>query len=268
MTAGLLAEPVRFAYYGLEEAPKDEVLASQGADRRLRAFLVNIGNGESTDVVVSLTHGKVVSARTLDPAVHGQMPILDSDFARVDEITKADPDWRAAMARRGYTDLSTIRTCPITAGAFGPPEDDRRRMVRVLAFVQEGEHDLAWAHPVDGVAAYVDLIEQKVFKVTDEFELPVPRESGDYDDEAVRGPYRTSLKPIEITQPEGPSFTLDGFALRWQDWSMRIGFDAREGLTLHQVSLAGRPARDRAAGLAAGVASGDTCRRRGKRPGW
>ena len=44
--AGLLAEPVRFAYYGLEEPPKDEVLASTvlagtGADRRLRAFLVN-----------------------------------------------------------------------------------------------------------------------------------------------------------------------------------------------------------------------------------
>ena len=129
----------------------------------------------------------------------------------------------------------------MTAGAFGPAEDDRRRMVRVLAFVQEREHDLAWAHPVDGVAAYVDLIERKVFKVIDEFELPVPAESGDYDDPAVRGPHRTTLKPIEITQPEGPSFTLDGYALRWQDWSMRIGFDAREGLTLHQVSLDGRP---------------------------
>jgi primary-amine oxidase len=221
VAAGLLPDPgtapVRFAYYGLEEAPKDEVLAGETPDRRLRAFLVDTGSGESSDVVVSLTHQKVVSARTLDPAVHGQMPILDSDFARVDEITKADPQWRAAMARRGYHDLSKIRTCPITAGAFGPPEDDRRRMVRVLAFVAEREHDLAWAHPVDGLAAYVDLIEKKVFKVTDEFELPVPQESGDYDDEAVRGPHRTTLKPVEITQPEGPSFTLDGYALRWQD---------------------------------------------------
>ena len=200
VAAGLLAEgdraPVRFAYYGLEEPAKDEVLAGEPPDRRLRAFLVNTGSGESSDVVVSLTHQKVVSARTLDPASHGQMPILDSDFAQVDEITKADPQWRAAMARRGYRDLSKIRTCPITAGAFGPPEDDRRRMVRVLAFVQEREHDLAWAHPVDGLAAYVDLIEKKVFNVTDEFELPVPAESGDYDDEAVRGTPRTTLKPI------------------------------------------------------------------------
>ena len=66
--AGLLAEPVRFAYYGLEEPPKDEVLAGpESADRRLRAFLVNTGTGESTDAVVSLTHNKVVSARTLEP---------------------------------------------------------------------------------------------------------------------------------------------------------------------------------------------------------
>jgi len=142
--AGLLAEPVRFAYYGLEEAAKDEVLAGAPGDRRLRAFLVNTGSGESTDVVVSPHHGKVVSARTLDPAGTARCRSLESDFVRVDEITKADPDWRAAMARRGYHDVSKIRTAPITAGAYGPAEDDRRRMVRVLAFVQEHEHDLAW----------------------------------------------------------------------------------------------------------------------------
>jgi primary-amine oxidase len=30
--AGLLAQPVRFAYYGLEEPPKDEVLGGAAAD--------------------------------------------------------------------------------------------------------------------------------------------------------------------------------------------------------------------------------------------
>jgi primary-amine oxidase len=235
--AGLLAGPTRFAYYGLQEPPKDDVLAPEAPDRRLRAFLINTDTGESTDVVVSLPGQRVVSARRLDPLTDGQMPIIESDFAAVDEIVKADPGWRAALARRGLHDLSKIKACPITAGVFGVAADDRRRMVRVLAFVQPDEHALAWAHPVDGVAAYVDLIEKKVFKITDEFELPVPAESGDYDDEAVRGPYRTTLKPIDITQPDGPSFTLDGYALSWQDWSMRVGFDAREGLSLHQISL-------------------------------
>src|ERR1700683_2764783 len=110
-------------------------------------------------------------------------------------------------------------------------------MVRVLAFVQAHEHDYAWSHPVDGVAAYFDLIEKRLFKVVDEFELPVPAESGDYENPQVRGPLRTDLKPIEITQPDGPGFTLDGNRLSWQGWSMRIGFDAREGLTLHQIGI-------------------------------
>jgi len=240
--AGLLTDPVRFAYYGLEEPSKDEILSGRQGERRLRAFLLNQKNGESTDVVVSLTRGAVASARVIDTAAEGQVPIIDSEYHLVEEIMAADPDWRAALARRGLTDMSKIRIAPITAGAYRmPAEDDARRIVRVLAFLMEGEHDLAWAHPVDGVTAHVDLIERKVLRVLDQFELPVPAESGDYDDPAVRGPQRTTLKPIEITQPEGPSFTVDGNLLRWEGWSLRVGFDLREGLTLHQISLNGRP---------------------------
>ena len=45
---------------------------------------------------------------------------------------------------------------------------------------------------------------------------------------------RTDLKPIEITQPEGASFTVEGNQVTWADWKFRFGFDVREGLTLHQ----------------------------------
>ncbi len=52
------------------------------------------------------------------------------------------------------------------------------------------------------------------------------------------GPLRTDLRPISITQPDGPSFTLDGNRLSWQGWSLRIGFDPYEGLVLHEVGYA------------------------------
>ena len=97
--AGLLAEPVRFAYYGLEEPAKDDVLAGSASnshgpvDRRLRAFLLNLKTGESTDVVVSLTERAVVSARTVDTAAEGQLPIVDSEYHLVEEIMAADPEW-------------------------------------------------------------------------------------------------------------------------------------------------------------------------------
>jgi primary-amine oxidase len=238
--AGLLTGSTRFAYYGLDEPPKPDVLAHEKGspcDRRLRAFLIDVSTGESADVVVSLSQRQVISHKTLDPLTDGQVPILDQDFAVAEQVVHADPIWRAAMERRGLTDIATIRACPLTAGSYGVADEQRRRMVRVLAFVQESDSDLAWAHPVDGVAAYVDLIERRVFQVIDELDLPVPRESGDYLDPAVRGPLRTDLRPIEITQSEGPSFRLDGTSLEWHNWAMRIGFDAREGLTLHQISL-------------------------------
>ena len=36
---------------------------------------------------------------------------------------------------------------------------------------------------------------------------------------------RTDVKPLEIIQPEGASFKLDGNELGWQNWSMRLGFN-------------------------------------------
>ena len=117
--AGLLAGPVRFAYYGLEEPPKHEVLdpAAPAADRRLRAFLINTETGESTDVVVSLTGQKVVSARVVDTAAEGQLPIMDGDFALVDEIVKADPGWRAASDAAGCAVVDPVRLLPKAKGA-------------------------------------------------------------------------------------------------------------------------------------------------------
>ena len=40
---------------------------------------------------------------------------------------------------------------------------------------------------------------------------------------------RDDIKPLEITQPEGVSFTLDGNLLRWQRWSLRLGFNHARG---------------------------------------
>jgi primary-amine oxidase len=41
---------------------------------------------------------------------------------------------------------------------------------------------------------------------------------------------------LNIEQPEGPSFKVDGWKVDWQKWSFRVGFTPREGLVLHQLS--------------------------------
>ena len=46
---------------------------------------------------------------------------------------------------------------------------------------------------------------------------------------------RTGLKPLNIVQPEGPSFTVDGNQVNWQKWDFRVSFNYREGLVLHNI---------------------------------
>src|SRR6201994_181257 len=63
---------------------------------------------------------------------------------------------------------------------------------------------------------------------------PLPPRPANYAATRVPG-QRTDIKPLEITQPEGPSFSLSGRQLKWQNWSLVVGFNAREGLTLHDI---------------------------------
>jgi primary-amine oxidase len=46
---------------------------------------------------------------------------------------------------------------------------------------------------------------------------------------------------LHISQPEGPSFSVDGWEVKWQKWSFRVGFTSREGLVLHQLAFDSRP---------------------------
>ena len=53
---------------------------------------------------------------------------------------------------------------------------------------------------------------------------------------------RKDLKPLHVVQPEGPSFTvIDGNSVSWQKWCFRVGFNYREGMTVHDVRYDGRP---------------------------
>ena len=51
---------------------------------------------------------------------------------------------------------------------------------------------------------------------------------------------RTTTKPYQVVQPEGPSFKIQGNHLSWEKWTFRVGFNYREGLTLHDIRYDGR----------------------------
>ncbi len=231
-------DTTRFAYVGLAEPHKREVLAWQAGtgpapDRCARVMLLDMATGRSTDNVVSIDAGTVLRTDVLDGS-RGQLPVLIEEFDAVGEIAAADERWVAALAARGLT-VDEVKCVPLSAGYYGLPEEEGRRILRVLAFRQDHPADHVWAHPVDGLSVYVDAANRTVTRIVDTADMPVPATSGNFDDPELQGE-PLDLKPIVITQPEGPSFTVDGEFVEWANWRFQVGFDPREGLVLRQLS--------------------------------
>lgn len=46
---------------------------------------------------------------------------------------------------------------------------------------------------------------------------------------------RQDLRPLQVVQPHGPSFHIEGRRVSWQKWSFYLGWTVREGPVLHDV---------------------------------
>ncbi len=238
--AGLLTGATRFPLVMLDEPAKSDVLAWRPGveiDRKVRTVLLERDTGEAREIIVSLVAGTVVSQRTIDVRVEGQPPIMAEEFDLVEKILWHDDAWCAAMAERGLSNPERLRISALSAGVFDIGGEEGRRLVRCLAFLELDDDDNVWAHPVDGVVAYVDLITEEVVSLIDVGHFPQPNTPEKFHLDDPDRPTRTTQRPIEITQPEGPSFTVDGNVVTWEKWEFRVGFDQVEGLTLHQIGF-------------------------------
>jgi primary-amine oxidase len=94
-----------------------------------------------------------------------------------------------------------------------------------------------YAHHVTGLHPVVDLNRMTLLELEDAgAAAPGPDVRGEYLPRLIGKPLR-SVKPLQVSQPDGVGFSLEGQLLRWQDWELRLGFNHREGLVLHQVGL-------------------------------
>lgn len=233
-TERALGPRVRVIFIMLHEPDKKIVLAHRRGDAVERAAfvaLVDSGPGRTYEAVVSLSGGRVLSWEHVPGA---QPAIVLDEFVECEAAVRADPRWQEAMRRRGITDFELAMVDSWSAGNFGFPQDEGRRLVRALTWVRRHAQDNGYARPVANLLTVVDLNAMAVIAVEDGEVVPLPPEDGNYSPEAAGT--RVGLKPVEIRQPDGPSFELAGHELRWQRWRMRIGFTPREGLVLHTVS--------------------------------
>ncbi len=225
----------RFASVDLKE-PSKRVLANPAAAPPREAEVVcwNRDDGAAFKGVVSLTEDRVL---TWEPRPGEHPPMTPDEFHECDVALRRDPRIIEALARRGVTDMDLVLFDTWAYGAELVPERFRGRRIAWADVWHRNSADAnPYANMVAGLHPVVDLNTMELLELEDVDPGPAPKIMGEYAPALVPGlQLRDDIKPLEITQPDGPSFTLEGTLLRWQKWSMRLGFNYREGLVIHTV---------------------------------
>jgi primary-amine oxidase len=232
---GKVTPTTRFVSVSLKEPDKEFVQRFSGNEPiRREAFAVLFDNDTNScfETSVSLTDRKVLSWKH----VPGVQPTMSMDEQiECEQAVLASPEFKAALKKHyGIDDTRLVMVDIWSAGYYGQPEERTRRLARPLCFLRSDPTDNGYAKPLEGLRPVVDLNRMEVIRVEDYGRWPLPPEQNNYAAERM-SQFRDGLKSLEITQPEGASFDVDGYQVRWQNWSFVIGFNAREGLTLHHL---------------------------------
>ena len=228
----------RFASIELKEPAKEALPALEAGQQAGREAIVvcwDRTDGQAYRAVVSLTTDQVTHWEHQP----GQQPNMTVDeWHECDEMLRAHPALVAALDRRGITDLSLVLTDMWAYGAALVPE--RYKGLRIGwcdVWYRTSEQSNPYAHHVTGLHPIVDLNAMTLLELedSDPGDRP-PNVMGEYLPRLIPMPLR-DVTPLTISQPEGVGYTLEGRFLTWQDWRLRIGFNHREGLVLHQVAF-------------------------------
>jgi primary-amine oxidase len=229
--SGKLDSASRFAGINLHEPPKAEVLHWKAGDPFRREALAIIKQGRQTfEAVVDVPGRKLISWKE----VKGVEPVLIADETEgVGEIVKADPQWQAAMRKRGITNFDTVGCDGDSPGYFGTPEEQGRRLQRIKCSETRGSNG-GPGHNIEGLVVVFDSEEQKVIRLIDTGAVPVPSANSDYDSGTIAS--RQVPGPISVVQTEH-GFRLDGHQVSWQNWNFHFRIDPKMGVVVTNVSF-------------------------------
>ena len=222
-----------FAFIQVDEPSKADLASGTALPRVARVTVLDRDAATVYEGRITVG-GDVLDWRVIEGM---KSPVLSTESEEAMDAAKADPRVAAALALRGITDVATqvhMETWPIGAQIPEYINDGRRLIWTPMWFKPTPEANM-YAHPINGVYAIVDLQTNEVVGVEDHGVTKTPMTPGDWRLDQTGG--TVELKSLEIVQDQGASFTVDGWRIDWERWSLRVGWDQREGLVIHDVSF-------------------------------
>jgi primary-amine oxidase len=233
-------EDLRVETVDIDEPSKEVVRAHRPGDPIVRVARFNIYRRGVMGVWqgrVDLSAGKVV-AKTFKEDARAMVAV--EEVLLIEATVKKDPRFQEALRSRGLlAELEHMCIDPWTVGNFGYDIEAGRRVLNCFVWMRTFPLDNYYAHPVEGLHALIDLSTLEVLRVDDHFEahgdyVPVPRIPLNFDS-AILSEYRKPSAPLDVVQPNGAGYCVEGNKVTWENWDFRVGFNGREGLVLYTI---------------------------------
>jgi primary-amine oxidase len=224
----------RFHTIDLDEPEKSAVLAWRpGMKLPRRAIAVVSKAGTVHEATVDLSAGRVIGWQE----VKGEPALLLEEIMGSTSLALADSRMVRGLAKRGFGP-DQVFCLPLTAGSFGTPEEQGRRLIKVPC-VGKPVSSNYWARPIEGLFATIDLKSRKVLDVTDTGAAPVSNGAWGYDEAEVakRSMLRPEMKRDNVAQPGGDSIKVEDGRFVWDMWRFHIRADKRPGVVLSMVEV-------------------------------
>ena len=126
-------------------------------------------------------------------------------------------------------------------GFLEETDDPSRRIAKPILYARDETDTISFGYgrPIEGLTPVIDLNARRIVAIEDLGYKPIaPKASEIKKLEKPANPLLVpDLKPLDIIQKDGPSFTIDDHHIRWQGWDLKVGFNAREGKINRSLTL-------------------------------
>jgi primary-amine oxidase len=231
--AGHTEEKTLFSSVLLHEPEKQYVLDwKPGMPIERKADVVLYYKGKSYAALVNISTAKVESFEELKGA---QAPFTRAEEDEVNDAVKHDQRIVDALKKRNITDLNLVICYATPGGYIGLKEQDGRRIGWGGCLYNTDAENGYEDREIGGIFFTVDMASKKLTRFEDYGVTPMAPVSLHYDPDG--GPAAEGTKPIVVSQPQGPGFTIKDGEVSWQNWHFRFRVDPRSGPVINMAAL-------------------------------
>ncbi|KAK6906461.1 hypothetical protein I204_00732 [Kwoniella mangroviensis CBS 8886] len=256
-----------FKHVTLHEPPKVELVkyllatrkrsATEGLPREAAALISRTTSGgvKYYEYIVSLTSNSVVSCQVVADLDHAPLDademvaaeealLQDPEFAKVVEKLRL-PEGAVVVADSWPYGCDTVdevpRLIPMMTYYRTSSDLDSNHYATPLPLIPVMNPATMKLHSVEYTPIYGGESTETIETLWSKGEnFPWEKHQPHEYKHDLQASIRGGLEPLEVVQKNGPSFKVDGRKVEWQKWEFVVGFNYREGLTLHDIRYDGR----------------------------